>query len=118
MNIKNHTIILASAIGLLIIGAIVGNILESSGKIEALGPMGITAIKSACFALFCGIGFSLMPILIKFFISAQIKIGNGELFPIKWIQAHEQAVIYGFWILYVIGLCIAVPAAIKDGFFK
>jgi hypothetical protein len=48
----------------------------------------------------------------------QIKIGNGELFLIQWLQAHEHGVIYGLWSFFVIGLCIAIPAAIKDGFFK
>lgn len=118
MNIKICLIILASAFGLLIIGAIIGNILESSGTLETLRTKGITAIKLTYFVLFCVIGFSLVPLLIKYFISGQIKIGNEEFFLIKWIQAHEKGVIYGFWSLFLIGLCIALPAAIKDGFFK
>jgi len=134
MNIKICLIILASAFGLLIVGAIIGNILEpkqrahssqlccgelqSGGTLEKLGANGITAIKLTYFVLFCVIGFSLVPLLIKYFISGQIKIGNEEFFLIKWIQAHEKGVIYGFWSLFLIGLCIALPAAIKDGFFK
>lgn len=33
----------------------------------------------------------------------QIKIGNGEFFLIKWFQAQEQTVVYGFWSMMVIG---------------
>jgi len=76
------------------------------------------AMLTIYFALFCATAFSLVPLAIRFFIIMQIKIGNGEFFLIKWIQAHEQAVIYGFWIFFVIGLCIAMPAAIKDVFLK
>jgi len=120
MNTKIFLIILASAFGLIIVGAIVGGIMESHGTFteETIGPKGITVIQIIYFILFCIMGFALVPIVIRYFIAMQIKIGNGELFLIKWLQAHEQGVIYGFWSLFVIGLCIAVPAAIKDGFFK
>ncbi|MBU0544169.1 MAG: hypothetical protein KKH97_02370 [Proteobacteria bacterium] len=118
MNIKICLIILTSAFGLLIVGAIIGNILESNGTLETLGPKGITAVKLTYFILFCVMGFTLVPIALRYFITMQLKIGNGEFILIKWIQAHEQAVICGFWSLFFIGLCIAVPAAIKNGFFK
>ncbi|MBN1545042.1 MAG: hypothetical protein JW902_00115 [Syntrophaceae bacterium] len=120
MNNRICLIIFILAVGLLITGAIVGNILESSGKLTAasLGPRGITAVKISFFALFCIMVFSLIPLLLKAFVAMQIKIGNGDLFVIKWLQAHEAAVIYGFWSLLLIGLCIAVPAAIRQGFFK
>ncbi len=118
MNTKIYLIILASAFGLLIVGAIIGNLLESNGILEALGSKGITAIKLTYFVLFIVIGFTIVPIALRYFIIIQIKIGNGEFFLIKWIQIHERAVIYGSWGLFVIGLCIAVPAAIKDCFFK
>jgi len=118
MNTRIFIIIFASSFGLLIAGAIIGNILESNGTLEEFGPDGITAVKLLYFALFCILCFSLVPLLIKYFISGQIYIGNRELFLIKWIQTHEKGIIYGFWTMLVIGLCIGVPAAIKDGFFK
>jgi hypothetical protein len=118
MNTKTCLIIFGATVGLLIVSAIIGNILESNGTLKALNPRGIAAVKLFYFALFCVLGFSLVPLLLRYFISAQIRIGNGEFFLIKWIQAHEKGVIYGFWSLFVIGLCIALPAAIKNGFFK
>ena len=117
MNTKLFLIIFASAFGLLIVSAVIGNILESNGTVKTLSPRGITAVKISYLALFCVLVFSRVPLLLRYFISAQIKIGNGELFLIKWLQAHEQGVVYGFWTMCVIGLCIAVPAAIKNGFF-
>ncbi|MFH1977112.1 MAG: hypothetical protein ABIJ52_16440 [Pseudomonadota bacterium] len=118
MNTKVCLIILASVFGLMIVGAIIGNILESSGTLETVGLKGITAIKLTYFVLFCIMGFTLVPIVLRYFIAMQIKIGNGEFVLIKWIRAHEQTVIYGFWSMFIIGLFIAVSAAIKSGFFK
>jgi len=118
MNIKKCLIIIASAFGLMVAGAIICNILIYNGTLKLLGPGGITAIKLTYFILFCVMGFALVPIALRYFISKQIKIGNGEYFLIKWIQAHEEPVVYGFWSLFIVGLCIALPAAIKDGFFK
>jgi hypothetical protein len=36
----------------------------------------------------------------------QIKIGNGEFVMVKFFQAHEQGIVYGFWIMMVIGFGI------------
>ncbi len=120
MNTKIFLHILACAFGLIVVGAIVGGIMESQGTFtkETIGPKGITVIQIIYFALFCSIGFALVPIVIRYFIDMQIKIGNGEMFLIQWLQTHEHGVIYGLWGFFVIGLCIAIPAAIKDGFFK
>ena len=70
------------------------------------------------FVLFCVLGFSIVPLAIRVFIFLQIKIGNAEVFLVRFLQAHEQSVVFGVWGLFVLGLCIAVPAGIKDGFFK
>jgi len=118
MNTKACLIIFASAFGLLIVSAIVGNILEANGTFKNLGAGAVAAVKSFYVALFCIIAFSLVPLLLKYFISAQIKIGNGELFVIKWLQAHEAGAVIGIWIFFIIGLCMALPAALKSGFFK
>ena len=120
MNTKLFLIILASAFGLIIIGAVVGGVMESRGMLteETISQKGITAVKIFFFALFCIICFAVVPIVIRYFIVLQIKIGNEGLFLIQWLQAHERAVVYGAWGVFIIGLCISLPAAIKDGFFK
>jgi len=118
MNIKICLIIIASTFGLMIAGAVIVNILESNGTLKTLSPEGIAAIKWTYFILFCIMGFCLVPVVIRYFISAQIKIGNGGHSLIKWLQASEQTVIYGFWCLFVIGLSIGLPVAVKQGFFK
>jgi hypothetical protein len=55
MNIKICLIVFLSALGLSIIGAIIGNILESNGTLstETIGFKGINAVTLVYFALFC-----------------------------------------------------------------
>jgi hypothetical protein len=120
MSARIFLVILAVTVGLLIAGAIVANVLESSGKLsrETIGPNGELAIQIFFFSLFIVICFTVVPLFIKLFLYMQIKIGHGELAIIKWLQAHETNVIYGLWIFMLIGFCIALQGAVKDGLFK
>mgnify|MGYP000901456118 CR=1 FL=1 len=120
MSARIFLTILAVTVGLLIAAAIVVNILESSGKLsrDTIGPGGMSAIKIYFFALFLVICFTVVPLFIKLFLYMQIKIGHGELAPIKWLRVNETTVIYGLWIFMLIGFCIALQGAIKDGLFK
>jgi len=108
MNIKICLMVFLSALGLLIIGAIIGNILESNGTLKAvtIGPQRINVVTLAYFALFCVMIFAFVQLVVRFFVFMQIKIGNGELFLIKIFQAHEQTMVYGFWIMMLIGFGI------------
>jgi hypothetical protein len=119
MNTKTYLIIFGSSFALMIVGAIIGNILESNGTLsqEKLGPRGITAVTIAYLALFCVMAFAIVPLAVRFFIVMQVKIGNGNFFLIKWFQAHEQAVVHGFWGMMVIGICIMSILA-KDDILK
>jgi hypothetical protein len=116
MNTRIFLIVFLSALGLMIIGSIVGNILESKGILNAatIGAKGIIAWKLAYFVLFCVMAFAFVPVVVRLFISLQIKIGNGEFFLIKFFQAHEQAIVYGFWIFMVIGFGIIFALARDD----
>jgi hypothetical protein len=108
MNTKTYLIILGSSFGLMIAGAIVGNILESNGTLsqEKIGSRGTAAITLAYLVLFCVMAFAIVPLVIRLFIVLQLKIGNGEFVFIKWFQTHEQAVVYGCWSMMVVGICI------------
>jgi hypothetical protein len=120
VNTTVFMIVCGAAFGLIILSGVIGNILESSGIVtrESLGSQGIGVIKIIQFVLFCMLCFSFVPLVVRAFIVLQLKIGNGEFFLVRWIQTHEQAVVYGFWGLMAVGLSIALPAAIKDGFFQ
>ena len=116
MSMKIYIIILAVSFGVMILGAIIGGFLESSGTLtrETLGSQGITVILVIYFALFCAAAFALVPLALRFFIAMQIKIGNGELFLIQWLQGHEQTVVYCCWGMFIIGLGLAFSLAKND----
>ena len=101
--------------GLIIISAIVGNVLESNGILtrENLGPRGIAAGMMVYFALFCLLCFTAVPLAVRIFIAGQIKIGHGQLAVIKWLQAHEHAVVFAFWGFIIVGFAI-IYALAKD----
>ena len=108
MHSKPYLVVFVSAFGLIIISSIIGNILESEGVLTAenIGSDGIEAIMIFYFCCFCIISFSLVPLVLRFFINMQIKIGNGEFFLIKWFQTHERRIVYGFWGLIIVGFII------------
>jgi hypothetical protein len=120
MNITPSLVIFVSAFGLVILGAVVGGYLESSGAMtrESIGPRGTAAVKVCFFTLFCVLGFSAVPCALRLFLFLQSATGNAEFFLVRFLRAHEQAVVYGIWGLFVIGLCVAVSAALKEGFFR
>ncbi len=55
--------------------------------------------------------------MLKFFLAGQIAIGNGNVTVIRAIAAHQAGVVIGVWLFLALGLAIALPAAIRDGFF-
>ena len=120
MSLKAWALVCASAFAVIIVGAIIGNMLESSGTLtdDDVRYKGQNMVQFLFFLLFCLLCFTIVPFVIKLFIVMQIKIGHGEFFMIKWLQAHQQKVIYVLWSILVIGFSIALPSAIKDGMFK
>jgi hypothetical protein len=113
MNAKVWLIVFISAIVI----AVLGSVLESRGALSFLGARENRVMAIFGFTIFCVLGFSIIPLAIRFFVTMQLKIGNGELLLVKWLQAHETGTVIGVWIFIIIGLCMAIPSAIKDGMF-
>ena len=76
-----------------------------------------STVKVVVFVLFLACGYSTVPLLIKLFLLGQRSVGNAAVAPVAWLAAHENAAVLGAWLLMSLGLAIAVPAAISDGFF-
>ena len=114
MNTKIWLIIFVSTIVI----AVIGSVLESRGALSSLGSKENTVMAIFGFTMFCVLSLSIVPLAIKFFVTMQIKIGNTNLFLVKWLQAHEVGTVIGVWIFLLIGLCMAIPSAIKDGMFE
>jgi hypothetical protein len=110
ITMRSSTIILISAMALLIASAIVGNYLESSGILtrEKLGQRGLIAVMLFYSGLFCIIVFSAVPVVFRLFIAGQSRIGNAGRPVIQWMQAHETIIVYAVWAFFTTGLLTAI----------
>ena len=93
----------------MILGAIIGYMLESSGTLtkENLGCKGAATIILIYFALFCLAAFVLVPLVLRGFVVMQGAVGNAEFFLVKWIRANEQKAVYCVWGFFSLGLAVA-----------
>jgi len=120
MKTEPFLITLAVSSCLIILGSITIVVLQSTLKvtIERLGPVWTLVIKLIYLMFFLVMAFSLVPVVLHFFFSVQIKIGNGDLVLIRWLAANEPLVVYSVWGMLVSGLVIALPAVVKGGLLK
>jgi hypothetical protein len=120
VDVKPFLIAAAASFGLVIVESITGAVLRSRFKIttEHIGPTWTLAIKVLNLLIFAVIGFSLVPVALRLFLSMQAGAGNGDLVVIRWLAANEPGVVYSIWGLFAAGLAIAFPAALKGGLFK
>jgi hypothetical protein len=84
----------------------------NAAKLEKMSVYG----KVSAFTLFLVIGFSLVPILVKLFTDALPEIITESTFPLT-VKENAMNIVYVFWVVYALGIIIALPAMIKDGFF-
>lgn len=101
----------------IILAALVGNALQDAGIVKdpaALeGPAKITF-----FALFVAFGFSVIPLMVRLVLGAQILLGNANVPPIRALIAHPGCIVLPLWTLIALGLAVGLPAAIRQGFFS
>jgi hypothetical protein len=115
-SLRTHALISGGLFALIIAMAIVGNAIQASGVVkhpEALQ----TPMKIIFFTIFIVFAFSLIPTMIKAFVAGQGAIGNADKGPIKLIERHQIAVIYGIWGIWILGFAVALPTMIRTGFF-
>lgn len=65
--------------------------------------------------LFLAFVLSAIPVIVKTVLRAQQA--NAGVEPVALLIRHQNAIIWGMWILILAGLAIALPAMIADGFF-
>ncbi len=116
LSLRSHAIITGSLFAAIIVMAIIGNVLHDGGYLPDSSTAQLMA-KIIFFALFLTFGFSCIPVIVKLVLAGQIAIGNGEVGIVRAIAAHETRVVIGFWLFLALGLAIALPAAVHDGFF-
>jgi hypothetical protein len=119
MDTRPFLILFFISVGSIVIGAVIGNVLESTGTLskENLGPKGTAAVMVFFFGMFCLLGFSVVPLFVKAFIAMQIRIGNGERVLIRWAGENMRTIVYAFWAVYGAGLLIVLLLA-RDEIMK
>ncbi len=119
MNAKLFLIICVSAFALIPLSDPIFNSLESKAVVTkiTIDSRDVSLCTIFQFAMFLVMGFSIWPPVLRLFLFLQIKIGNAELPLVKFLQSNEKAFIYFVWCMLFIGLCIALPGSLKEGFF-
>jgi hypothetical protein len=115
-SLKIHAIITGTLFGAIVVFAIIGNVLRGQGLLADSSTAQMVA-QVVFFALFLAFGYSAIPLMVKIVLAGQVKIGNGDVGLVRALVRHERNVVIVFWVLISLGLAIAIPAAIHDGFF-
>ena len=87
-------------------------------QIEQFDNRYASVSKGIVFALFFIFVLALVPICLKSFLLAQLKAGNTGSAFVEMLNKHFMKVVYTAWIVFILGLCMALPFMLKDGFFK
>ncbi len=96
--------------------AFVGNALQSANVVK--NPAALeTPVKIVFFTLFVLFGFSVIPLMVRVVLGVQVALGNGGIGPIKAAMNYSNWIVAAFWLLMAAGLVVALPAAIRAGFF-
>jgi uncharacterized membrane protein len=117
LSIKPYLIILVSVIMIFILFACARQF-GFEKQIEEWGKKHQSLIKGIVIALFLVFAAAAVPVFLKVFLSIQIRIGNGDVDFVKFLRTHVMQVVYAVWIFFALGLMVALPAMIKNGFFS
>jgi hypothetical protein len=117
LNIKPYLIVLSSVILLFILFACFRN----SGfekQIAEWGRKNQGIMKGILITVFLVFGAAAVPVFLKIFLTMQTRIGNADLPLIKLLREHAMGMIYTAWIIFGLGLVIALPLIIKNGYIS
>ncbi len=116
LSTRTWALAFGAALATTILLAFVGRFLGGERMFEERPALELPA-KVVVFTLFLVMGFSGLALMLRLFVAGQRKIGNEAHPLVRLLAEHDTAVMLGFFALCVAGLALAIPAAIKDGFF-
>ena len=114
-SLRTHVWILLGLLAAVILLGIGGNILAAEGFQPMLDRVQLP-LQILFFGLVLALVFAFIPVMVKLVIGVQVK-ANAELAVVRSLAAQQNKIIWGIWILLALGLAVAIPAAIQDGFF-
>ena len=103
--------------GAILVAVIVGDAIIASGTVA--NPTAYeTPAKIVFFTLFVAFGFSLIPLMVAVVLAGLDLIGRAlKVQPFQPLISRPGWVVWPIWALMAVGLTLALPAAIRAGFF-
>ncbi len=119
MTSKVSTLVFISGglFGAILLAVIVGDAIIASGAVA--NPTAFeTPAKIVFFTLFVAFGFSLIPLMVAIVLGGLDLIGKGlKVQPFQPLISRPGWIVWPIWALMALGLTVALPAAIRAGFF-
>jgi hypothetical protein len=115
-SLKAHAIITGGLFAAIIAMAMIGGVLHDQGYLPDSSATQLAA-RIIFFGLFLAFAYSTIPLGLKLFLAGQTVVGNADVGIIRAVAAHQTGVVIGAWLFISLGLAIAIPAALRDGFF-
>jgi hypothetical protein len=119
MTSRIPTLVLISGglFGAILVAVIVGDVAIASGAVA--NPTAFeTPAKIVFFTLFVAFGFSLIPLMVALVLGGLDLIGKGlGTQPFQALISRPGWIVWPIWALMALGLTVALPAAIRAGFF-
>jgi hypothetical protein len=110
-------IISGGIFGVMMLAIALGDVLIGSGVVKDPLQYQVPA-KIVFFTLFVAFGFSLIPLMVRAVLAGLEAIGRGvNAQPFAPLIARPGWIVWPLWLLMAAGLAVALPAAIRAGFF-
>ncbi|HEY1711142.1 MAG TPA: hypothetical protein VGG10_22945 [Rhizomicrobium sp.] len=113
LSLRTHIIICASLFAALVLIPMIASALAPAG-VASLGPFK-TAFQIFYLGLFVAFGLSIIPVMVKTVLDAQVKLGNAEKAPVAAAVKHQNRIVWVLMGLILAGSAIAVPAMLLNG---
>ncbi|MGC1381600.1 MAG: hypothetical protein WA814_11335, partial [Candidatus Baltobacteraceae bacterium] len=101
----------------MVLAIVAGDVVIAAGVVKNPDAFQ-TPAKIVFFTLFVAFGFSLIPLMVKLVLGFQVLIGNDKLPPVRAAIDRSAWIVGALWALMATGLAVALPAAIRAGFFS
>jgi hypothetical protein len=104
---------------LMILSTIIGNVVYDVLRRKSPDLVARISVymKLWFFFLVVALSFSLTPVIVGVFTSIFPEISENSYMS-QLIAENGWLIVYGFWLVFLVGLLIAYPAMVRGGFFK